>query len=56
LVESTLFGELKQIVFATSASLRARRVHWAVMEQPGVDRILTFDSGFDGFPGIARLS
>ena len=31
-------------------------VHIAVMEQHGIDRILTFDAGFDGFPGITRLS
>jgi predicted nucleic acid-binding protein len=30
-------------------------VHIAVMEQHGVDQILSFDSGFDGFPGIRRL-
>jgi len=26
------------------------------MEQHSIERILTFDSGFDGFPGITRLS
>jgi predicted nucleic acid-binding protein len=31
-------------------------VHLAIMEQHGIDRILSFDSSFDGFPGIARLS
>src|SRR5438876_11411458 len=31
-------------------------VHLAVMEQHGIEQILTFDSGFDGFPGIKRLS
>ncbi|PYX28503.1 MAG: hypothetical protein DMG77_15640 [Acidobacteria bacterium] len=31
-------------------------VHLAVMEQHGIEQILTFDSGFDGFPGITRLS
>jgi predicted nucleic acid-binding protein len=31
-------------------------VHLAVMEQHGIERILTFDSGFDGFPGVTRLS
>jgi predicted nucleic acid-binding protein len=31
-------------------------VHIAVMEQHGIDRILTFDAGFDGFPGVTRLS
>jgi predicted nucleic acid-binding protein len=30
--------------------------HLAVMEQHGINRILSFDSGFDGFPSIARLS
>jgi len=30
-------------------------VHLAVMEQHGIDRILSFDAGFDGFPGITRL-
>ena len=28
----------------------------AVMEQHEIQRILTFDGGFDGFPGITRLS
>jgi predicted nucleic acid-binding protein len=31
-------------------------VHLAVMEQHGIERILSFDSGFDGFPGITRVS
>lgn len=30
-------------------------IHLAVMEQQGVSRILTFDTGFDGFPGITRV-
>jgi predicted nucleic acid-binding protein len=31
-------------------------IHLAVMQQHGIDRILSFDSGFDGFPGITRIS
>jgi len=31
-------------------------VHLAVMEQNGIRQILSFDAGFDAFPGIARLS
>ena len=31
-------------------------VHLAVMSQHGIERILSFDSGFDGFPGVHRLS
>lgn len=30
-------------------------VHLAVMEQHGIERILSFDAGFDGFPGVMRL-
>jgi predicted nucleic acid-binding protein len=28
----------------------------AVMEREGVHRIMSFDRGFDGVPGIERLS
>jgi predicted nucleic acid-binding protein len=31
-------------------------IHVAVMEREGVQRILTFDNGFDGVPGIERIS
>jgi predicted nucleic acid-binding protein len=31
-------------------------IHLAVMEQNGIQRILSFDSAFDGFPGIKRVS
>jgi uncharacterized protein len=31
-------------------------IHLAVMEQHGIERILTFDSGYDGFPGIIRIA
>jgi len=30
-------------------------IHLATMERHGVTRILTFDAGFDGQPGIERL-
>jgi predicted nucleic acid-binding protein len=30
-------------------------LHLAVMEERGVHRILSFDAGFDGFPGITRI-
>lgn len=31
-------------------------IHLAVMEHHSIEQILTFDTGFDGFPGIKRLS
>ena len=30
-------------------------IHLAVMEHQEVERILSFDHGFDGFPGVTRI-
>ncbi|MCY4601772.1 MAG: type II toxin-antitoxin system VapC family toxin [Acidobacteria bacterium] len=39
-----------------SAALPARdAVHVAVMQQHGVEEILSFDRGYDGVPGVRRL-
>jgi len=46
----------KEIVLGYRQLSARDAVHLAVMEHHGIERILTFDSGFDGFPGIARLS
>jgi predicted nucleic acid-binding protein len=41
----------------TTPSLSARdAVHIAVMQARDIGRILSFDVGFDGIPGIVRLS
>ena len=55
-VDHAVLERAKKIVFG-HARLSARdAVHLAVMEQHNIDRILSFDAGFDGFPGITRLS
>jgi uncharacterized protein len=46
----------KQIVLGYQGRSARDAVHLAVMEQHGIDRILSFDAGFDGCPGITRLS
>jgi predicted nucleic acid-binding protein len=46
----------KEIVLAYAGLSARDAVHLAVMEHNGIDRILSFDSGFDEFPGITRLS
>ena len=46
----------KEIVLGYIGLSTRDAVHLAVMENHGIDRILSFDSGFDQFPGIARLS
>ena len=39
-----------------SRGLSARdALHVAVMEEQGIQRILSFDTGFDGLPGIERV-
>lgn len=41
----------------TTPGLSARdAVHLAVMQARDIGRILSFDAGFDGLPGIVRLS
>jgi len=46
----------KEIVLAYTGLSARDAVHLAVMERHGIDQILSFDSGFDQFPGISRLS
>jgi hypothetical protein len=45
----------KEIVLGHRQVSARDAMHLAVMEQHGIERILSFDSGFDGFPGITRL-
>lgn len=46
----------KEIVLGHRQLSARDAVHLAVMEQQGIEQILSFDSGFDGFPGVTRLS
>jgi len=46
----------KEIVMGGRQTPARNALHLAIMEQHGIKRILSFDSGFDGFPGITRLS
>ena len=55
-VDRSAIERAKQIVLGYHRLSARDAVHLAVMEQHGIDRILTFDTGFDGFPGITRLS
>jgi predicted nucleic acid-binding protein len=55
-IEQTIVERAKEIVLGYRHLSARDAVHVAVMERHGIERILTFDSGFDGFPGITRLS
>ena len=55
-IGQTVVVRAKDIVQGNRRISARDAVHLAVMEQHGIGQILTFDSGFDGFPGITRLS
>ena len=55
-VDRSVAERAKEIVLGRRQMSARDAVHLAVMEQHGIEQILTFDSGFDGFPGITRLS
>ena len=46
----------KEIVLGNRRLSARDALHLAVMEHHGIDRILSFDSAFDGFPGMTRFS
>jgi uncharacterized protein len=46
----------KAIVLARQRLSARDAIHVAVMERHGISRILSFDDGFDGLPGIERIA
>ena len=55
-VDRVIVERAKQIVLGHRRLSARDAVHVAIMGQHGIEQILTFDSGFDGLPGITRLS
>jgi uncharacterized protein len=55
-VDRAVVERAKEIVLGHRQLSARDAVHLAVMEHHGIEHILTFDSGFDGFPGITRIS
>jgi predicted nucleic acid-binding protein len=45
----------KAIVLGSKRLSARAALHLAVMQMRGVERIMSFDSGFDGFPGVMRV-
>jgi predicted nucleic acid-binding protein len=54
-IDSATVERAKAIVLERRKLSARDAVHIAVMERQQVARILTFDTGFDGVPGIERL-
>lgn len=55
-VDGSTMERAKGFVLAYRRLSARDAVHLAVMQQHDIGRILSFDSGFDGFPGIKRLA
>ena len=55
-VDRIVVGRAKEIVLGYTGLSARDAVHLAVMEHHGIDRILSFDAGFNQFPGITRIS
>ena len=55
-VDQAVVERAKQIVLGYQQLSARDAAHLAVMLQHGIKQILTFDSGFDSFPGITRLA
>ena len=54
-IDRSAVEKAKQIVLAYRHLSARDAVHLAVMEQRGISRILSFDSGFDTVPGVTRI-
>ena len=55
-VDTAAVSRAKEIVLGHEQLSARDALHLAIMEQHGIERVLSFDAGFDGFPGITRLS
>jgi predicted nucleic acid-binding protein len=55
-VDQLIAERAKEIVLGHRQLSARHAIHLAVMEHHGIEQILSFDTGFDGFPGITRLS
>jgi len=54
-VQASTVTDAKGIVLARRRLSARETLHLAVMAEQGVTEILSFDGGFDGYPGITRL-
>ncbi len=55
-VDLAIMQQTKATVLARHQLSARDALHLAVMAHHGVERILSFDAGFDGLPGIERIS
>jgi uncharacterized protein len=54
-IDQATVQRAKDIVMGSRRLSARDALHVAVMEEHGIERILSFDTAFDGVPGIERL-
>lgn len=55
-IDTHSVSRAKDIVMGSRRLSARDAIHLAVMEKARIRRVLSFDSGFDGFPGIERIA
>ena len=55
-IDRGILEKAKRIVLGYQHFSARDAVHLAIMQDHGITQIMSFDSGFDGFPGITRVS
>ncbi len=55
-VDRPVVDRAKAIVLSTDSLSARDAIHLAVIQQQGIKQIASFDSGFDGQPGLERLT
>ncbi len=54
-IEAADVERAKGIVYGTECLSSRDALHVAIMERHKIEQIMSFDEGFDGYPGIARV-
>lgn len=54
-IDRGVLERAKEIILGAPKISARDALHLSVMERHGIAKILSFDAGFDGFPGITRL-
>ena len=55
-IEQSSVEQAKAIVLGANRLSSRDALHLAIMQKYETERIFSFDAGFDGFPGVLRLS
>jgi len=55
-IKQSTVEDAKQTVLGYRQLSARDAIHLAIRRQHGIDQILSFDTGFDSFPGIKRIS